>query len=143
MIGIVIATHANCGEGMLNGAELILGKQEYVKTVGLNHGDGIEALMDRIKLALKAVDNGDGVIGFVDFFGGSPSNIMSQVLRENSFPCVTGVNMPMFIEALSSRRNSKDVNELIKTCIDVGLSGICRLDELVENMSQSIDEEDF
>lgn len=39
MIGILIVTHGNFGLELLKSAELIIGKQENVKTISFNHGD--------------------------------------------------------------------------------------------------------
>ena len=39
MVGVLIATHGGFAEGILNAVELIAGKQEGVKTIGLFHGD--------------------------------------------------------------------------------------------------------
>ena len=65
----LIATHGGFAEGILNAVELIAGKQEGVKTIGLFHGDGIDEFSDKVQTAYEELDDGDGVLVFVDIFG--------------------------------------------------------------------------
>ena len=105
MIGILIVTHGNFGTELLKSAELIIGKQDNVKTLGLNHGDNVEELCDRVCESIKELDSGDGVLVFTDLFGGSPSNVVARNMEHLNFYSLTGVNLPMLIEALDSRDN--------------------------------------
>lgn len=50
-------------------------------TIGLYHGDGIDELEQKIRMAVKELDDGDGVLGFVDILGGSPSNMVMKAWR--------------------------------------------------------------
>lgn len=52
MVGILITTHGGFAEGLLNAVELIAGKQEKAKTIGLYHGDGIDELEHKIRTAV-------------------------------------------------------------------------------------------
>ena len=76
MTGILIATHGDFAAGILSAVELIAGKQEKVETIGLHHEDGIEEFEERVNKALDDLDEGDGVLVFVDILGGTPSNVI-------------------------------------------------------------------
>lgn len=76
MVGVVIATHGSLCTGLMSAIELIIGQQSQVETVSLCHGDGIDEFHDRVNAAIEKADSGNGVIGFVDFLGGSPANCM-------------------------------------------------------------------
>lgn len=123
MIGILVVTHGNFGTELLKSAELIIGKQENVKTLGLNHGDNVEELCDRVYESIKQLDNGDGVLVFTDLFGGSPSNVVAMNMEHLNFYSLTGVNLPMLIEALDSRDNI-ELEELVDTVCTSGIEGI-------------------
>ena len=71
MVGILIATHGGFAEGLLSAVELIAGKQEKVETVGLYHGDGVDEFEGKITAAMDKLDDGDGVLVFVDILGGN------------------------------------------------------------------------
>lgn len=133
MIGILVVTHGNFGKELLKSAEFIVGKQERTMAYGLFPGDNVEKLKDNILKAIEILDEGDGVLIFVDLYGGSPANtaiIGSKHLNENvKVEYITGINMPMIIEALTMR-NTYNLNILKEHCIERGVCGIKDLRKL-------------
>lgn len=61
------------------------------------------------------------------FFGASPSNAvtlsMKSLAKEVNFECITGVNMPMILEVLTTRM-SYELKTLKEHCLHVGIDGI-------------------
>lgn len=132
MIGIVIATHGSLSKGLLESAELLVGSQTNVKTCGLFHGDDIMGFTETIKEQIKAVDEGDGVLVFADVFGGSPCNSTMMQLKEMDFYCLTGVNLPMLLEAFISRGNDKNTaKDLYEKCYEASVEGIKKINDLI------------
>lgn len=123
MIGVLIVTHGNFGAELLNSAELIIGKQENVETLSLNHGDNIEKLYCSVNECIERLDRGGGVLVLTDLFGGSPSNVTAANMEERYFESLSGVNLPMLIEALDSR-NCSDLQELTDKVLRAGVRGI-------------------
>ncbi len=123
MAGILIVTHGNFGLELLKSAELIIGKQENVKTLSLNHGDSVKELYDKVNKLVKRLDKGKGVLVFTDIFGGSPSNVTAANMKNFKFESISGVNLPMLIEALDSREDS-NLEELVDKIIQSGVEGI-------------------
>lgn len=126
MVGLILVTHGNFSQEILNSAELILGKQEKVVTLGLNHGDSIEKLKDDVRKALNELEEGQGVLVLTDLFGGSPTNVTAANMKEKRFECLTGLNLPMLIEALTSRSTCL-FEKLAQRCREAGISGIKNL----------------
>ncbi len=132
MIGILIVTHGNFGLELLKSAELIIGKQENVKTISFNQGDNIEALYNKVNKSVKKLDKGEGVLVFTDLFGGSPSNATAINMKDLQFESISGVNLPMLIEALDSR-NNYNLEDLVDKVIQIGIDGIKNIrNELTE-----------
>lgn len=145
MIGILVVTHGGFSEGLLNAVELIAGKQEKVKTIGLYHGDGIDEFTDKVQDAYEALNEGDGVMAFVDVFGGSPSNaVMKLIAKGTDVRAIAGVNMPMLVEAFMSRE-SYSLDELCEVCSQSGIENEVLLYEKYKEMMTKPDteEEDF
>lgn len=103
MVGILIASHGGFAEGLLNGAELLAGKQEQIETLGLYHGDGVEEFTAKMNAALDKLDTGDGVYAFVDILGGTPSNSILQCMRGRNVKAFAGVNMFLMVQTLLMR----------------------------------------
>ncbi|EQF27494.1 PTS system fructose IIA component family protein [Clostridioides difficile CD160] len=126
MAGIVIAAHGNMAKAMLESAELIVGKQEKVETLGLNHGDSIDDFSKRLENEIEKYKD-EGVLLLLDFYGGTPFNTSAIVINKFAkvcdLECLTGVNLPMLLELFLNRENMKLI-ELKNLCEEVGVSGI-------------------
>ena len=131
MIGILVVTHGNLAKELINTAELIVGKQEQVETLGFCLNDSVIDLQQKIREKYEALDQGDGVLVLTDIFGGSPSNSVAIALRDKNYQCVTGVNLPMMIDALLSR-DEGPLNELSEKCLQIGSEGVRDLRTFLE-----------
>ena len=102
MIGIVLISHGNFAEGLLDAAEMITGEAEKIACIGLQPMDDVDQLVDRIQDAVDQVNDGDGVLLMVDLFGASPFNAGGRLFLEKKdhLELVTGMNLPMLVELL-------------------------------------------
>lgn len=141
MIGVVLATHATLGQGIIDAVELIAGKVSNVTAVGLHHGDGADEFEAKVFAALERLDEGEGVMGFVDFFGGTPANVMMRCMDKKDFPCITGANMPMLIEALTNRDDCT-VTELEERCLAIGKESLFKLEDIFKELTADTTELD-
>ena len=133
MIGILVVTHGNLSTELIKTSELIIGKQEKVLSLNLNHGDSVENLLKLVGEGVEKLEDGSGVLVLTDLFGGSPSNVTAANIKKHKFESVTGVNLPMFIEALCSREHC-NLDELVDLCIEAGKMGIKNLKHSIENI---------
>ncbi|MCF3944099.1 PTS sugar transporter subunit IIA [Oceanobacillus alkalisoli] len=123
MIGILIVTHGKFSTELLNSAELIVGKQVSVNALNLNADDDIHLLKKEVELEATKLDTGEGVLVLTDLYGGSPFNVTAANMKQRNMECLTGVNLPMLIEALSLRGNS-NLQEVTNGCCKAGIEGI-------------------
>ncbi len=139
MVGILIVTHGNFGTELLKSAELIIGKQENVETLGLNHGDSVDELYKKVKEAIQKLDTGGGVLILTDLFGGSPSNVAAASLKGNKIrvESVSGVNLPMLIEALDLRTR-ENLPDMVNQIIQTGIEGIKNIRVELKERSNSV-----
>lgn len=98
MIGSVIICHGNLAAELLKAAELIVGPLQHTLAVSINSQDSVETGREKIAAALKAVDEGQGVLILTDMFGGTSSNLSLSFLGERNVEVVSGVNLPMLIK---------------------------------------------
>ncbi len=104
MIGIVIVTHSNLGDALIETAEFITGsKAEAVRAVSIDLKIDAEILRKKISDGIKSVNNNRGVIIMTDMFGGTPSNLSYSFLDEGRVEVLSGVNLPILVKALNSR----------------------------------------
>lgn len=131
MVGIIVMTHGLLGEGIVDAAELITGPVAQVETLSLRREDSVNDLNAAFIDAVGRVDTGCGVLVLADLLGGSPCNVAGMNLREKSYQVLSGVNLPMFIEALSSRETAGSAEELASVCRDAAVQGVQNINQLL------------
>jgi len=120
MKGIVITSHGPMAQGILDTSKLFFGEQEQLVACCLNADDNPDEFVDVLKQAIAQVDAGDGVIVFCDMLFGSPCNCMARIVAEDldndNIQVITGVNLAMILQILSTREASNpSVEELLKS----------------------------
>ena len=108
MIGIVIVTHCQLGEALIGAAEFIIGSQpELLESVSIDLNENAEKLRAKIARGIKNVEGKEGVIILTDMFGGTPSNLSYSFLEEGHIEVLSGVNLPILIQAATDRKKMK------------------------------------
>jgi PTS system mannose-specific IIA component len=110
-IGVVIVTLYRLGEEFLQALRLIVPDAPKFHSVSIEPRQSVEEMRRAIDAALKAADEGQGVLVLTDMFGGTPSNISLSFLAERRVEVVTGVNLPMLIK-LATLREEKTLEDL-------------------------------
>jgi PTS system mannose-specific IIA component len=105
MIGIVIVTHSQLGEALIGAAEFIIGSRpESIESVSIDLSENAEKLREKIARGIKKVKEQEGVIILTDMFGGTPSNLSYSFLEEGHIEVLSGVNLPILIQAVNTRK---------------------------------------
>ena len=123
MIGVVIVTHYRLAEEFLRALELIVGKLEHVRAIGLDPSSSPEEMRLRIEKAIGEVESGQGVLVTVDMFGGTPSNLSLAFLEEGKVEVVTGLNLPMLVK-IARQQDDGSIHELAELARDYGRRNI-------------------
>ena len=125
MVGIILATHGEFAEGILQSGSMIFGEQENVKAITLHPSDSPESLKERMQEAITTFDNQDEVLFLVDLWGGTPFNQANNLCGEHSnWAIVAGLNLPMLIEAYSSRFSMETAKEIAAAIIEPAREGV-------------------
>ena len=132
MVGIILATHGEFAEGILQSGTMIFGEQENVKAVTLHPSDSPENLKERMLAAIATFDNQNEVLFLVDLWGGTPFNQANTLCGEHpNWAIVAGLNLPMLIEAYSSRLSMDSAKQVAAAIIESAQEGIRTTVEIV------------
>jgi PTS system mannose-specific IIA component len=108
MIGIVIVTHCQLGEALIEAAEFIIGERPgSIESVSIDLSENAEKLRNKISQGIKKVEGQEGVLILTDMFGGTPSNLSYSFLEEGRIEVLSGVNLPVLIQAAHMREKMK------------------------------------
>ena len=114
MVGIIIASHGEFASGIFQSGQMILGEQANVKACTLMPSDGPENIKAKMEEAIASFDNQDEVLFLIDLWGGTPFNQANALINghEDKWAIVTGLNLPMLIEAFASRFSMETAHEI-------------------------------
>lgn len=126
--GLVVMTHGNTGEALLEVAEFIIGqKLKDIVTLSFEQSGEDCTTESEVRAALDSVDRGAGVLVLTDLPGASPCNAVSRVIVERNKQgrqalVVTGINLAMLMRAWNYRAES--LGTLASKAAEGGRKGI-------------------
>ncbi|WP_430536057.1 mannose/fructose/sorbose PTS transporter subunit IIA [Listeria rocourtiae] len=126
MVGIILATHGEFAEGILQSGTMIFGEQENVKAITLMPSEGPDDIRAKMEAAIASFDSQDEVLFLVDLWGGTPFNQANGLYEDHKdkWAIVAGLNLPMLIEAFASRFSMNSAQEIAKNILTPGQEGV-------------------
>ena len=113
MVGIILASHGEFAEGIHQSGSMIFGEQANVKPCILKPSEGPRDIRKKMEDAIASFDQQDEILFLVDLWGGTPFNQASALKGgHESWAIVTGLNLPMLIEAYASRMSMDTAHEI-------------------------------
>lgn len=125
MINVVVVSHGNLGEMLIQAAEMIVGSQEGMRAVSLLPEESSEACNK-----LETDFQGQDMLILLDLFGGMPCNVAERKILQPNVECVTGANMAALIEALTLR-DCLSLSELATQVAEAGQKSVLNLKPLL------------
>ncbi|MGM0216021.1 PTS sugar transporter subunit IIA [Enterococcus sp. AZ109] len=111
---ILILTHGEFGNYLLQSAQMIIGETDHATAVSLYHDDSPEDFLQKVENELSQLP--DDIICLVDLFGGSPCNVALRVSKDRNMQIISGLNLPMFIELYNNL--DEDAEKVIEIARD-------------------------
>jgi PTS system mannose-specific IIA component len=136
VVGLVIVTHASCGECMLEAAAGIVGPVPDAVAVSVGMDDQFGDIVRRIARACDDVEQGAGVLILVDVHGSSPFQAcLAMVDGTRPIEIVCGLNLPMLIKLATVNRRGARPAEMAELVKEVGKRSIRLGSELTGKVS--------
>ena len=129
MIGVVVASHGKLAEELLRTAEAVVGPLPQVRPVNVVATD--PEVRHKIEEAIRAADEGEGVLLLTDLLGGSPTQLCLSFLNERKVEVVTGVNLPMLLKLVSLRGSGKPIVQVAREVAEAGQKAIGHASEML------------
>lgn len=133
MKGIIVTSHGDMAQGLLETSKLFFGEQPQMKAFCLQATDNPDDFVEVLRKGIEEVDTGDGVIVFCDMLFGSPCNCLARIigadLENDKIEVITGMNLAMILQILATRE-AGEVN--VQELLDAGIQGITNLKEVLK-----------
>ncbi|HIX69238.1 MULTISPECIES: mannose/fructose/sorbose PTS transporter subunit IIA [Enterococcus] len=126
MVGIILASHGEFAEGILQSGSMIFGEQENVKAVTLMPSEGPDDIKAKMEAAIATFDDQQEVLFLVDLWGGTPFNQANSLFEahKETWAIVAGMNLPMVIEAYASRFSMNKAQEIAAHILETAKEGV-------------------
>ena len=125
MVGIVLASHGDFATGILQSVSMIFGEQQNVKAVTLQPSEGPNDLKAKMEEAIATFENPEEVLFLVDLWSGTPFNQATGLVEgHEKWAIVTGLNLPMLVEAYGARLSMETAHEIAAYIVGAGREGI-------------------
>jgi PTS system mannose-specific IIA component len=98
----ILASHGRFAEGLLDSINMLLGPQSDIEAYGLFPEEEPARLRERLEAAIEGCGD-DEVFFFTDLYFGSPFNRVVELARTRDLYHITGMNLPVLIEAIVAR----------------------------------------
>lgn len=117
MIKIILASHGQLAEGLKMTLEMIVGNQPEVDVISFMPNQNPEFVYNRAKELCKDKEE---VLFFVDLWGGTPFNQLCKLVQEQeSYRILTGMNLPMVLEACMVKESMHSAQALMEHIVSV------------------------
>lgn len=125
MVGIILASHGEFAEGIFQSGSMIFGDQANVKPCILKPSEGPQDIRKKMEDAIASFDQEDEILFLVDLWGGTPFN-QASALKDghDNWAIVTGLNLPMLIEAYASRMSMDTAHEIAMHIAQTAKEGV-------------------
>ena len=138
MVGLLLVSHGRIAESFLEVSLEIVGPVKGVQVVSLAEPIDEDKVMEDIRKARKEIDEGDGILILTDMFGGTPANLCFSLLEDPMVEVLTGMNLPMILQILSSRKEAS-LPELAGIAMRCGRENIYLAREILEQRDKMSD----
>jgi mannose/fructose-specific phosphotransferase system component IIA len=146
MFGILIVTHGEMANGIMDAVRMILGEPEekdapIVKPIVLKEGESPETLAEEINDRIQRImrNGAKGFLILTDLFGSSTTNVAVKTMlgkkrvektsQRYEMAVVSGVNLPMVLELIPALGSAKTMDKLAKLAVDSGRKNIMNVEE--------------
>lgn len=125
MSELVLISHGQFCTELKKSAEMIMGPQDNIHTVGLLPNEGPEDF--RAKFEQTTAGLGDFTV-FADLMGGTPCNVAARILMEGkgSYDLYAGMNLPMVISFINAAMLGSEPN-----IIDESKAGVVHVNDVL------------
>lgn len=141
MVGIILASHGEFANGILQSGAMIFGEQQNVASCVLNPSEGPDDIRAKMQEAIASFDDQKEVLFLVDLWGGTPFNQANTLVEDHKdeWAIVSGLNLPMLIEAYASRLSMDSAHDIAKAILDTARDGVKVKPESLEVVKEVVE----
>lgn len=117
---ILVATHGGVAQELAAIAQELLGTMPSLESVSVSSGDSLETLTAKMSKWAARVPAGQRGLVLTDLRNSSATVAALALTKKHAIDCISGVNLPMLLKALSpSEASLEDIVSVGRTGVEV------------------------
>lgn len=126
MFKIIIFTHGDLSKSLKATAELISGPDDLVECYSIPLGCDTGSVLALVSESISQSESfNEGVLVLTDLFLGTPFNLLMTIVNDHRFGHITGVNLPMLLEAIALQKETElTMNQVVSLLVAKGQEAI-------------------
>lgn len=128
---IILVSHGPFSRGLLESVQMVLGEQKDLIAHSLMPEETPTALTHRLKMELLNAGEED-ILFLTDLYHGTPFNVVVSLMREYKFHHITGINLPLLIEAIMGRNAGNSIEKICIKLVDQAPGTILDVNQLLK-----------
>jgi len=126
---IILVSHGPFSRGLLESVQMVLGEQKQITAHCLMPEETPAALSQRLEAEIQEAGE-DEILFLTDLYHGSPFNVVVSLMRDYRFYHITGINLPLLIDAIMSRNGGMPAQEICDRLVALAPETILNVDHL-------------
>lgn len=129
-VKIIVASHGNLSRELIQSAEMIAGPMENVDSLSLLPSMEPEKFKEEVT---SCISKETPTIALVDLFGGTPANVISELIENFDIDVITGVNLSMLLEVYFNVKQHQfnSYEELVNHTVETAAKGIVHVNKIL------------
>ena len=126
MVGILLLSHGGFAPGIHQSIEMLFGEQKNIQSVALMPSMTKEEFYRQMEEAVSKFEDPENILILADIWGGTPFNQAYKMIEghEDYWAIVTGLNLPLLIEAVVCCMRMDDAHEIANYIVPKGKGSI-------------------
>lgn len=126
MVGIILASHGEFANGLMQSGAMIFGEQKNVAACVLHPSEGPDDIKAKMQAAIDSFDDQTEILFLVDLWGGTPFNQANSLFEahKDKWAIVSGMNLPMLIEAYAARLSMEKAQDIAAAILGTAKDGV-------------------
>ncbi|HJC50454.1 MAG TPA: PTS sugar transporter subunit IIA [Candidatus Anaerostipes avistercoris] len=137
---VIAVSHGSFSKGLVESVQMLVGEQENLVAYGLYPEQTVASLTEKLEAEIEKTPEEEEILFLTDLFHGSPFNAVVSLMKDYDFYHVTGINIPLAVEAMMGRYADKTAAQICEDLLNAAPDTVKYVNQLFEEESEEDEE---
>ena len=137
---VIAVSHGSFSKGLVESVQMLVGELENLVAYGLYPEQTVASLTEKLEAEIEKTPEEEEILFLTDLFHGSPFNAVVSLMKDYDFYHVTGINIPLAVEAMMGRYADKTAAQICEDLLNAAPDTVKYVNQLFEEESEEDEE---